>query len=147
MLTASLSAERMRLCLERILVPIELIASSLPTTRTMNPLLPLNEIYRHYLDRYFHETPLSEPPHTRSELEHVLKLLPVLPNKPEEPANWLECLTPAWLQGESDAEPFPQNHEANGRWRATQQSGQTQREMALRRLARDSSNMAGDSSG
>ena len=113
----------------------------------MTPLPSLNEIYRHYLDLYFHETPLSEPPHTRSELEQVLKLLPILPENPEEPANWLECLAPAWLRGERGAEPFSQNHEVNGRWRATQQSGQTQREMALRRLARESSNMAGDSSG
>ena len=104
----------------------------------MNSLLPLNEIYRHYLDLYFHDTPLSEPPRTRSDLECALKLLPVLPDKPEEPVNWLECLAPAWLRGEMDAEPFPQNHEANRHWRATQQSGQIQREMALRRWGEDS---------
>lgn len=96
--------------------------------------LPLNEIYQHYLDVYFHPTKLSEPPHTRSELERALKLRPSLPENLDDAASWLEGFAPAWLRSEAEAEPFPQNHQANEHWRATQRSAQEQRETTLRKL-------------
>ena len=98
------------------------------------PALPLNEIYQHYLDMYFHPSKLSEPPHTRSELERALKLRPSLPENPDDAASWLEGFAPAWLRGEAEAEPFPQNHQANEHWRATQRSAQEQSETMLRKL-------------
>jgi len=98
----------------------------------MNTLLPLNEIYGCYLDLYFLSTQLYEPPRTRSELEHALKLLPAAPEHTADPASWLADFAPTWLRGELDAEPFPNIHEANARWRESQRNARQQREDKLR---------------
>jgi hypothetical protein len=97
------------------------------------PTLPLNEIYRHYLDVYFHASQLSEPRLTRSEFERALNLLPVEPVNVDDAESWLNCFSPAWLRGEPEAEPFPENTEANRQWRETQRTQREQRETVLRK--------------
>ena len=96
------------------------------------PTLPLNEIYRHYLDVYFHATKLDEPLLTRSELAAVLTLAPVQAARHDDAASWLELLSPAWLRGEAETEPFLENAEANRQWRATLRTQREQRETTLR---------------
>ncbi len=103
------------------------------TKMTTLPTLPLNEIYRHYLDVYFHAFQLSEPRLTRSEFERALNLLPVKPVNVEDAESWLSCFSPAWLRGEPEAEPFPENAEANRQWQETQRTSKQEREGALRK--------------
>lgn len=86
------------------------------------PPLPLNEIYRHYLDVHFHASQLSEPRLTRSEFERALNLLPVKPVNVGDAESWLNCFSLAWLRGEPEAEPFPENAEANRQWREAQRT-------------------------
>ncbi|NOT59136.1 MAG: hypothetical protein HOP19_02805 [Acidobacteria bacterium] len=93
---------------------------------------PLNEIYCHYLDVYFHPTNRDEPLLTRSELATVLNLSHAQPTRHDEAASWLELLAPAWLRGESETEPFLENAEANRQWRATLRTQRKQRETTLR---------------
>lgn len=95
--------------------------------------LSLNEIYRHYLDVYFHASSLSEPRLTRSEFERALHLLPVKPANVDDAESWLHCFSPGWLRGEPEAEPFPENAEANRQWQETQRTRQQERETALRK--------------
>lgn len=100
------------------------------------PTLPLNEIYRHYLDEYFHATNLSEPRLTRSELAQVLQLLPTQPENSSNAASWLGLLSPAWLRGEPESEPFPQNVVTNRLWREVQRMRKEEREAAVRQKNR-----------
>jgi hypothetical protein len=97
------------------------------------PIPPLNEIYRHYLDVYFHPTKLDEPLLTRSELAQLLDFLPVLPENHTDAAGWLESLSPAWLRGEPHSEPFAQNAEANRQWLESQRTRREEREAAVRK--------------
>ena len=98
------------------------------------PSLPLNEIYGHYLDVYFHASKLSEPRLTRSELERALNLLPVKPANTDDAQSWLDLFSPAWLRGEPEAEPFPEHAEANRQWCETQRPQSEEREVALRKM-------------
>lgn len=79
----------------------------------------ITEVYRQYLDEFYHPTGAAEPARLRSEIHSALRTLESIgaSDLKTTDAEALKKLDHGWLRGQEGAEPFADDVKANETYR------------------------------